>query len=394
MKIKTNDALFLSDLENKIKNKLYVGQYFNNKMELYKLLELIPSDTKSINSNERQKINKILNAYIICDNSNTLGNSFIISEIFDRPQEILDKRKGKKYITYVETILLKYFLISSTDEIHVTYRQLFELLGLNNNNYYNQEERNKLYKSKSFSRFETNNFFIRSYSLMKRIVDSSLKSLSNRSKIWYTNNVIIVYPNNSLNDKIHVADSNEIQMILDIENLVLKEMKLNDKTQVFLKGKSSDFYDEVKSIIFDKYGWEDYYKEITIVPCSKKFLERAIEENIEEMKKTLNYNVVETMNINAKNIYDNQKKYYEEEWNKYKETKIFPDGIGLCSSFDSFVSLLSKNKIKYPDNYIEMQEILTKYFMSIIPEDQKDFIELLEKEKNTEEQNNDISLLE
>lgn len=373
-------------LEEKIKNKLYEGQIIKNETELYRLLDLIPSDNKTIKGNERKKIKNTIQAFINYERIDN-SNSIRILEIFEDPFPIIDKRKEGIYVTYIETLLLSHLFNESPEPLYITYKGLFDLLGMINNNYYNTDNRVKLQKiDKRITKFEATNFFLRSYSLMRRIIDRALKSLMDRSKIWVEKNIIIegdFYNEYMEKQEKHIATKEEISIILDIETEVLNKLNIQSKNQVFWRGKSADFYEEVKYILKEKYGWWDYYKEFYIIPGQKMNLKKAIEENFIELNRsTLNKNIINSVNKDADNKYKLQEKEYKKEWELYKETKECSYNIGLCNDYDTFVKMIQSKTSHYPDNYLEIQELLSKYFLSIVPEDQQALIDYIENNKD------------
>ncbi len=373
-------------LEEKIKNKLYEGQIIKNETELYRLLDLIPSDNKTIKGNERKKIKNTIQAFINYERVDN-SNSIRILEIFEDPFPIIDKRKEGIYVTYIETLLLSHLFNESPEPLYITYKGLFDLLGMINNNYYNTDNRVKLQKiDKRITKFEATNFFLRSYSLMRRIIDRALKSLMDRSKIWVEKNIIIegdFYNEYMEKQEKHIATKEEISIILDIETEVLNKLNIQSKNQVFWRGKSADFYEEVKYILKEKYGWWDYYKEFYIIPGQKMNLKKAIEENLIELNRsTLNKNIINSVNKDADNKYKLQEKEYKKEWELYKETKECSYNIGLCNDYDTFVKMIQSKTSHYPDNYLEIQELLSKYFLSIVPEDQQALIDYIENNKD------------
>lgn len=373
-------------LEEKIKNKLYEGQIIKNETELYRLLDLIPFDNKTIKGNERKKIKNTIQAFINYERVDN-SNSIRILEIFEDPFPIIDKRKEGIYVTYIETLLLSYLFNESPEPLYITYKGLFDLLGMINNNYYNTDNRVKLQKiDKRITKFEATNFFLRSYSLMRRIIDRALKSLMDRSKIWVEKNIIIegdFYNEYMEKQEKHIATKEEISIILDIETEVLNKLNIQSKNQVFWRGKSADFYEEVKYILKEKYGWWDYYKEFYIIPGQKMNLKKAIEENLIELNRsTLNKNIINSVNKDADNKYKLQEKEYKKEWELYKETKECSYNIGLCNDYDTFVKMIQNKTSHYPDNYLEIQELLSKYFLSIVPEDQQALIDYIENNKD------------
>lgn len=371
-----------NELEKTIKSTLHEGQIIKNETELFRLLSLVDPDSKTIKGNKKTQIKKIVKAYL--EYSKYEGNSIKIIEIYEEPQIVSDNRTQGKYITYIETVLLNYLLQQNFFTVDITFRGLLEQLGMVNYNYYNYDYRKEVQEDDGpITSYETNNFFIRSYSLMRKTIDSALNSLTKRNKIRYYKCIAII----TNNYEKHRANDKEIQNIMKVEEKVMYDMKVSDKGELFWKGLSKAYYKKVKAILKTKYDWEDYYEEFHIILNDKDSLTKALQENIIKLQKsTLNKNLIKTMNDDAENKYKRQNEALKKEWDEAIKNNIFPQGIGLCDSFETFVRLRDQENKMYPEEYVEVQKLLSTFFLSIVPEDQKALLEYISNKKEKESQ--------
>lgn len=369
-----------SNLGEVIKDKLYEGQIVKNKQELFRMLGLNDSKEKTIKGKQMKLYEAKLAAYMNYESYK--GNSIRILDIYEEPFEIIDKRREGIYVTYIETILLNYLLIQNNMTLDITYSQLFCALGMANHNYLDEDIRKKLKSiDHRITKFEEKDFFLRSYSQMKRIVDRALQSLELRSKISYSKHIVInnrdEYPNDIEQCEKHIANNIETREILQTETEVLKEMEARDRGQIFWRGKSSAFYSRVNEILSEKHNWFNYYNEIRIVMVGKDYLKYAIEENIISMKKQLlNQNVHDIIDRDAVNKYNRQEKRIRDEWEFVSDGgKNFNTPIGLASDYSTYKKLWLSKNIGYPNDYVEIQKLLSDIFISIVPNEQKEFFE-------------------
>lgn len=354
----------LSDLETKIKERLHEGQTFKNKQELYRVLDLIKDD-KTIKGKQKILIERELDRYISYNRFK--GNNIMITKIFDIPLPVMDKQIQGIYIVYIEKALLNYFLQQNTEEIKMSSSTLFTVLGMNNKYYSDSNTRNKLVdKDKRFDTWETDNFFFRSYSIMKTILTRAFKNMQDRSEIKVNEEYMIgIQKNNSTEVDWHTADPIEQSLILTIENEVRTEMGYSSKSQIYWHNKGKSFHDKVYEKIREKYGWNAYYNYYHIITSQKHCLIRALEEKELELNKlTLNEKVIEAVNKDAQNRYDRQENRIKESWNKNKDN--FKQS---ADTYEEYNELMKTNVRHYTEEYIDIQKMLSDFFLSIEEED-------------------------
>ena len=374
------------ELEIKIKSSLNIGQEFKNVMELLRYVGLINPNEKTIKGTQRIKLINTISSYI--NYEYVKGNTIRIIDIYNEPLEIIDKRHEGIYVTFIESVLLDYLIKQDGYTVDMSNRTLFETLGMVNNNYFVKDYRKRLKdKDDSISNFEQTNFFTRSYSFIKKTVERALNSLNNKSAIYCQKNIIIesenYYSNNIENHNRHIATDDEIECILGVEQSVLQEFKVTGKSQIFMQGRSVDFYNRVKEILLAEYNWCNYYEEFHIVLGKKANLKNVLDNNLAELSKiSLNQTVIESVNKDAENRYKRQEERWREEWEEAKSKGEYPNGI-LAANADTYVRIMKDTTPHYGDDYVDTQKLLAKYFLSIVPQDQKTLLEYINnRDKN------------
>ena len=372
------------ELETKVKSTLTIGQEFKNVMDLLRYVGLVSPDEKTIKGNQRNKLINIISSYI--NYEYVKGNTIRIIDIYDEPLEIIDKRHEGIYVTFIESVLLEYLITQEGYAVDMSNRTLFETLGMVNNNYFVKDYRKKLKKiDKRMTNFEQTNFFTRSYSFIKKTVERALNSLNNKSAIFYQKNVIIesndYYSHNIEKHNHHIATDDEIKIILGVEQDTLKDMNIPGKSQVFLQGRSDEFYAKVKKELQNKYNWCNYYDEYHIVLGKKANLKFLLENNLAELSKmSLNQSIIDGINKDAENKFNKQEEKWREEWEEATSRGEYPNGI-LAVNADTYVRIMKDTTPHYGEDYIDTQKELAKFFLSIVPDDQKALLDYI---NNTE----------
>ena len=374
------------ELETRVKNTLTIGQEFKNVMDLLRYVGLVSPDEKTIKGTQRTKLINTISSYI--NYKYVKSNTIRIIDIYDEPLEIIDKRHEGIYVTFIESVLLDYLIKQEGYTVDMSNRTLFETLGMVNNNYFVKDYRKQLKdKNESISNFEQTNFFTRSYSFIKKTVERALNSLNNKSAIYCQKNIIIesnnYYSGNIENHNHHIASDDEIECILGVEQSVLQEFKVTGKSQIFLQGRSVDFYNRVKEILLDKYNWCNYYEEFHIVLGKKANLKNILDTNLVELSKmSLNQTVIDSVNKDAENRYRRQEERWREEWEEATSRGEYPNGI-LAVNADTYVRIMKDTTPHYGEDYVDTQKLLAKYFLSIVPQDQKTLLEYINnRDKN------------
>lgn len=376
------------ELETKVKSTLTIGQEFKNVMDLLRYVGLVSPDEKTIKGTQRTKLINTISSYI--NYKYVKGNTIRIIDIYDEPLEIIDKRHEGIYVTFIESVLLDYLIKQEGYTVDMSNRTLFETLGMVNNNYFVKDYRKRLKKvDKRMTNFEQSSFFTRSYSFIKKTIERALNSLNNKSAIFYQKNVIIesndYYSNNIEKHNHHIATDDEIKIILGIEQDTLKEMGIPGKSQVFLQGKSDEFYTKVKEELQDRYNWCNYYDEYHIVLGKKANLKFLLENNLAELNKmSLNQSIIDGINRDAENKFSRQEERWREEWKEARSKGEYPNNI-VAIDADTYIRIMKDTTPHYRENYVDTQKELAKYFLSIVPDDQKALLDYINNSETNDE---------
>lgn len=376
------------ELEIKIKSSLNMGQEFKNVMELLRYVGLINPNEKTIKGTQRTKLINTISSYI--NYEYVKGNTIRIIDIYNEPLEIIDKRHEGIYVTFIESVLLDYLIKQDGYTVDMSNRTLFETLGMVNNNYFVKDYRKRLKKvDKHMTNFEQSSFFTRSYSFIKKTMERALNSLNNKSAIFYQKNVIIetndYYSNNIEKHNHHIATDDEIKIILGAEQDTLKEMGISGKSQVFLQGRSDEFYAKVKEELQNKYNWCNYYDEYHIVLGKKANLKFLLENNLAELNKmSLNQSIIDGINRDAENKFSRQEERWREEWKEARLKGEYPNNI-IAIDADTYIRIMKDTTPHYRENYVDTQKELAKYFLSIVPDDQKALLDYINNGETNDE---------
>ena len=295
------------------------------------------------------------------------GRSLVILNIYDEPLPVEDKRKAGNrniYLKYIETILLKYIYYRKGQVCYATKNQLWNILGMINNNYKKipvkvlQED----IEYSNVTKWELDNFYMRCNSRLNSILFSALNNLNNRSLIDYQIQTMIVIPNTDKKgalSKHYVADDSEIQKILRVERFVLNKMGLESKNHAACIMRLNEFYNEVNAELFDLYGWERKYERIKII-FNKDDVQEAITKNEYELQMLyLNEKIIEAVDANAQTVADNRMKKALLEYEEYiKDWK--DNNWGKPPQMKEVDEIFT-----YPKYYVDIQRKLSQKFLSI-----------------------------
>ena len=377
-------------IEKNAKEKLYEGQVFKNKAELKKALGI---EEPSSRGNSLYIQNEIIDTVLKYEKI-PLSNKIQITEIYEVPEELVDNRctgGNSRYVKFIEVILLNILIREKNKDMSITYSQLYEDLGMRNKNYTDKNLRWRLQKvDHRMTKWEVTNFFIRSYSIMKRTIRNALNSLQSRGLIKYHERTIIVKHDRDEKGFVTktekwVATKDDMELILEEEDNMLHKMGYYNKAKVFLAGKSEVFYDRVKQELYENYEWDNYYDEIYMYTAPKGNLQRALEEDIIRLNKMeLNEKIRETIDLDAQHKYERQErmlaKMWEDDRSKINDEKKL-EAHDLITPLDVYKMVWKSNHSHFPDDYIDIQEKLSRFFISIVPEDQRALLDYIDEMK-------------
>ena len=322
--------------------KLYIGQTVKNYKEMCSLLgeEVTTGKGKIYQLKDWKR-------YFDYEKS---GQSFIITEIYDKPLPVNDKRSqgnNSIYVDYIMYLLMFYFSRQEGDT-EVFYKvQLYKLLGMVNENYSERvpkDERDKIVDNlNSVTNYDIIDFYKRVPPKLEKILFTALNNLKRRCLLEYFEEYEITEEyttGNSVQRISRLATNDEIKKIVDIKYEVLERMGLKDMWQVYYNGKSDKFYSLVNEIERERYGWISVFKRYKII-FSREHMAKdihLIEEQIQ--RKLLNATVGNSLNEQARKRYEKKHTELElfEEWG-------FPDTASADSKTFTDTYLLAQNEL-------------------------------------------------
>ena len=391
------------ETDEKISNQvqqLHKGEIIDN----YKILcEKLNEEPKKANSKKSQ----LKNWERFMDFEKIEGTQkYLIKEIYKYPKPKESTERGI-YVKLIEMILLCEFKKREEYSCHYTKTQLFQLLGMINDNYLYKNRERGLEECNQYSDmgyWDIEHFMSRTSGKLHSILMSAFKSLSRRCILEYNEQMIILerIPKKREYEKVFKelqedgeidieekwedskkkyflrkkeADKEEIKMVLDIQSEVLKEMELTEKPWNNMKV----FKQKVDRKLQEKYNWETAYKEYILV-WSPDYLDRNIgivkqelEAEIRKNQLSLNSGIIEALNLQAKKLKEkneiefpmNQKVYEEAKVEELERLKQGGLGKQRIDEYD-----LRKRKgipkiPEYKNNYLLNQQRLADIFIKI-----------------------------
>lgn len=225
---------------------------------------------------------------------------YLIVEIYEEQQEKYDGRADSELrMAISELQMLKYLARREEEEDYLaySYSYLAEYVGLCNEefrNYYAPIITKKTPTNK-ISDYEMEQQWSKLVKMEQRNkINAALRSLKNKGIIFYSQQVAV-----SINGVKRNATAIQTQRILDAEKKIMKELKIKNKNELFLKGNGlyRKFYKKVIEIV-SEYGIEAYYYGVKIVSLSKDLLNEEI--NITENKLKANKKFIEIIEKKCK----------------------------------------------------------------------------------------------
>lgn len=279
---------------------LTVGQTFQNKRVMSEYLgqPYIPNKTASLSQTKEWK------RYIDWE---TDGRKIIITKIHPTP---LNKSDGRavngtnKYQKLIEDIILAYVdsvvsknkvfndIKDDSVELSLTLNQIMYICGMVNEKYINVNIRPMLV-SMGYTAFNINDFFTRTKSKFRAIIDNALLNMNKRNVIHYKKNAVIIDT-----EKHRLATEQEEEFVTSIEKRVLSDMECDSVISVLLSHNTEDYHKRINQYLKDEFGWQGVYRCYTItVNRSRINLEKEYLKNIKQDNKfELNKRLVEFFN--------------------------------------------------------------------------------------------------
>jgi len=369
------------NLEDIIKIKLSIGMTIKNYKEMCFILEEKEKKGKS-------RILQIENweRYFKWHKD---GQNFIIDEVFDMPIEKIDNR-GKtennkaKYLTNIESLILNLLVQGGSlgyGKVFLSKNKILRELKMINNNYaFCKLRLPKLSEFMNIDNEVIKEWYDSTSRMLESNLDSALKNLESQSLIFWSKEITIAkaiplaelrnnkvsktkiidqydeeiinydyYATNEVVLQYREGTDDEKRFILYTEKEILKEMGLDNKSQVIVCGLWQDFIERVNNILLDKLNIAFYYKSYKIIFNLEHVLENIdindfkltnFIETIE--KKKLNEGIINRIENNAVNRQERAKKKKEKIIDKTRDERI------IFRSDDSYIN----NTNKLSDNLI------------------------------------------
>lgn len=293
------------------------------------------------------------------------GQKYLITEVFDSPYEKEDKRlKGNRaiFVTYIESLLLNYFIRQGTTTCNFTKRQLWEMLGLVNGNYIKNIENGKfLYvmqmDDNRVRQWHIDRFYKRSRKKLNDVIRSALKSLKSRGLIEYRDDVIVGCRKGK---HFEIKDAEQIEKILEIRKETLNEMGCKNMQEVmFNKNKKINmkaFNKLLNKKLYELYEIDFIYQRYSII-CNRKYLEQGLKENEVELRQYLNDEIIDAVNELAEKEFDQNRADLRE----------------------------NRTHFIFPNYYVDIQNLLATKLLNINEKLIPEFIDTLQIEAEIDE---------
>lgn len=324
----------MKDNTNKYKELLEVGQVFKSYKELCNHLG---ENVKTSNSKKAQE--KEWNRYF---SFKKIGRySLEILELHEEPKNKIDNRKGGnntvKYIDKLEHAILLMLSKVEDDKVSVflSKNKLLKSLNVVNDNYVDSKYRqSKLSNIVKISKYEIEDFYQSSDSLLYRNIEAALKRLRRKSLLIYESVLTVGYVETYVDTnkdgkvnavkqvkidmygdetfKTHGADTSsrlihrratrkEKDIILATEFAILEKYDYETPRDAFLAGKFKEFYEEIGDYLFKNHNILMYYESYEITFNSKNVEDALTGAETSENQEVLNKEIMERMTTNAKN---------------------------------------------------------------------------------------------
>jgi hypothetical protein len=158
------------------------------------------------------------------------------------------------------------------------------------------------------------------------------------------------------------ADEDEEILIMEIKKLALSEMGLGSEMQVVMKFKTSEFYDIVNKLLYEKYGWKGCYKYHQVSFHQKELIKdiRRHKQEAEVLRNEqlmLNGKVVNYFNIDVEKRYHNNQKEIQDIIDK-----ILNSDNG---KIEEQAKVEYDKKFQYNNRFVEEHRNIIKYLIQI-----------------------------
>lgn len=298
-----------------------------------------------------------------------LKRGYIVEEIIDYPNPVINNPAKSPYIKLIETLLMAQLVNNKSQSIEITYKQLFQTLYMACSNY------NDIYKQESYDYFCRNimpiskevhaDYRRMSYNEIKRKIKCALDSMKKRMLIDYKENTYVCYEDEN-GYEIHKEPTDaEIEEYLRIGRALLDKYNCKNLDELDTKHVRRKYEEELSKQIKDKLGWKYKYKKLKIINAvtdSEDLLEKEKKDlvlqgrknNIEITKEELNHAIKSMLNRMGENNHRIAVQKLE-EWEKGDE-EWGASGIELPKSLQAIL-------FRAKENYLPAWNILSDYYI-------------------------------
>ncbi|MGO4887083.1 hypothetical protein ACJ2A9_04935 [Anaerobacillus sp. MEB173] len=340
----------------KIEN-LGEGQILKNYKELCEVLEV---STKTGNAKKAQL--KELERHF---KYHKQGHKYIIEEIYDSPKE-KKVRRGNNDIfnSHLQKLFMEILLSHDRQVINITRNRLLKSAGMINENYVECSDKvTLLHDYSEVDKKIIYDFYNITRGSFKKLVESVLDNLQKQSLLTYK--VITIVCIREDDEDVHrPADLDELEIISDCEESILKQMNYEKLSEVRVSSHWHKFKKEAKKLLHDQSDINYYY---------------------------LAYEV--TLNEKMTSEYDNSQLIHKEELNQTHTDKLLVNAEKRHEKSKLFTSTKKIDRYRRSKSYIDDFEKLTNI---LITYNKPNLIQQMkEKQKQKlEEEMEDIKLLE
>ena len=258
--------------------------------------------------------------------------SFVIDEVYDTAQP--KKVRGDTiYTKLIELILMNQLSLSDKYTIEATKRNLYEMLGLVNNNYSDYKQKNDTVKAFAkkhskdtigcslpvltfkASEFYCNHFFTFTNNRLDKILQDALWSMSKRDLIHYSLIYKIVTIENNkegylISAEKRDASKDEVKLILEGKQAFRKE---HPEFNYITSYNYADYAKALNAYFKEAYGWDEVYSVMNII-INEKYIRESIPVIQEELQLECEKQKIE-LNMVAVNKFN---EYFENQYIKHQ----------------------------------------------------------------------------
>lgn len=287
-----------------------------------------------------------------------------IKEIFDEPKPSQDKRKignNSIYSTYIELLLMHHLSKRGTSHVETFMRKdLWRMLGMINEKYGKISNDEMKQINPMFTKFEIDNFYLRSNQKLERILSSALNNLRNRFLIeWEL--LTVIHTEVDGKEKWINANDDAKKEILIAKREILEKFGYETIYQVFSNKRQSEFFNEVNTLLYERHEWDYFFKRYKIIFDAKNIRKAIPSTELKLNRILLNKEIVEYLNNEAQKQYN-------------KSIKKYDDLVDEAETEDELLAAL--NSFKLPPNYVLAQNLLADELIKIDCEENDDNIAL------------------